>query len=100
MSNAAIYDSQTGLEFGGKESEDDRGLLVFFHLHPVFMRAASEKAGRQIYEDRVYVHIESPANKSSIVDREAKPADFQRFPTRHTRNARFWLLAQRCHAGL
>lgn len=79
---SSVYDPGTGMSFGGKESEEDRGLLVIFYPRAVHQRAQSEREGRAIYENRVYVKIEAPGNKNSVVDREAKPEDKVRFARR------------------
>lgn len=65
---------------------DDRKLMVNFVKEPVHMTAASEKAGKQIYEDHDFIIIISPGGKSDmkrpvkLQDDERGPSDPNRFP--------------------
>lgn len=70
------------------EQGSDRSLMVRFHMHPVQMNKASAEAGRPIFEDRLFVNIMVPGDRTTEVDRPATDADKQRFP-------RHWELFQR-----
>lgn len=65
------------------QNAGDEALLVKFYLHP---RQNAEKTlteGRPIFDDREYVSIMVPGNKSSVVERPATAMDKQRFPTHY-----------------
>lgn len=80
------YDPTTGMQFDSPESiptmTEERGTIVTFDLHPVHMKAQSEKEGHPIYEDRVYVKIVQPLNRNSEVHRPATEDDKRRWPIR------------------
>lgn len=51
-----------------------------FHKYAKLMKQKSIAAGRDIYEDRDYVEILTPGDTRSIVDREVRDEDKQRWP--------------------
>jgi hypothetical protein len=51
-----------------------------FYLHPVKMNKKSEEAGRDIYEDRVYVLILSPGQTKSECRRPMQERDKRDYP--------------------
>jgi len=58
---------------------DDRSMAVWFFPKAVQMGAASEEAGRPIFEDRHFVHIQQPGERD-FVEREATGSDKMRWP--------------------
>jgi hypothetical protein len=65
---------------------DDRSLLVEFYLEPVHQEFASKSAGRPIYKDEAFIHINMPGGKSDLRRRvrmeegNGAPSDPDRFP--------------------
>lgn len=59
---------------------DERKMLVTFKLHAIKNNAKSEKEGRPIFDEKVFVEIIAPGNKNSVTFRESKDADRERFP--------------------
>jgi hypothetical protein len=66
---------------------NDAGLYVEFRKEPVHMEFLSTEAGRPIYEDRDFIKLYVPGDKTKVVDRPVKlevwgdvPSDPQRFP--------------------
>lgn len=57
----------------------DHQLHVQFYKHAELDSFASEKAGRKIFVEKVYVRILTPANRLNVIEREATPDDRQRF---------------------
>lgn len=78
----AEYDPVSGLSYDAKERDDDKGQMVVFYPRAKHMKRASEEAGHAVYENLVYIKIESPGNRFSLVDREATDADKHRFSDR------------------
>lgn len=76
MTNAT-YDPGTGMSFGGQPT--DHGVFAEFYLNAVYNAFKSEKEGRAIHEDKIYVRIRTPGDNKSEVDREAKDYDKMRF---------------------
>jgi len=78
------YDPATGMQFDDPNNSpqitQERGTIVTFELHPVHMKAQSEKEGRPIYEDRLYIKIVQPMNRNSEVHRPAKDEDKLKYP--------------------
>lgn len=66
-----------------KESEADKRLFVQFGMHPHLDQEETNKQGRPIYKEKVYVMIMVPGDKDSIVHRPAWQKDFQRFPQQY-----------------
>lgn len=62
---------------------NDRNLFVQFHNHPVKNNNRSKAEGRPCYDNKVYVRIISPGDKTSEVDRLAHQGDFDRFPNQY-----------------
>lgn len=56
------------------------GLYAEFHLHPVLQVAESNKEGRQIYKDEIYIQIQIKGQKNQIRDRKMVEADKADFP--------------------
>jgi hypothetical protein len=61
----------------------DKNLFVQFHNHPVKNNNRSKAEGRPCYDNKVYVRIISPGDKTSEVDRLAHEGDFERFPNQY-----------------
>jgi hypothetical protein len=66
---------------------DDKGLFVEFSTRPTLMPFKSQEAGRPIYEDKAFITIDFPGDKTKRVDRQVKlenddcgPSDMVRFP--------------------
>lgn len=72
------YDTETGITFGAQPG--DEGVFAEFYLHAVQNNFLSEKEGRPIFEDKLYIRIRSPGDRRNEVDREAKDGDKRRFP--------------------
>ena len=59
----------------------DDALWVEFYPRQVVLGFASEQAGREVHEERVYVKIIAPgSNGKTVTDREAHKGDQMRFP--------------------
>lgn len=71
LTNAAM----TGDRYAG----DDKVFAQFFSK-PVQNAKKSDEAGRPIFEDRDYIKIIVPGDKSNIVSRPARDTDKVRFP--------------------
>lgn len=61
------------------EDGEDTGTFISIYTRAMRMNKKSEDAGREIYEDRIYIKIEPPGQKKSIVDRAITAADKLRF---------------------
>ena len=61
----------------------DENLYVKFFVHPLQNKEKTLEEGRPIFEDREFVSIMVPGDKHNIVTREARKADFQRFPKQY-----------------
>ena len=57
----------------------DARLLVQFYAGSKHNRAASEDAGRPIYDDKPYIRIMIPGNRSNVIDRPVRESDKKRF---------------------
>lgn len=57
----------------------DHTLHVRFYKHAELNSFKSQKAGRKMFEDKVYVRIQSPANRLNIIERAASDEDKLRF---------------------
>lgn len=64
------------VEYGG----GDRNMVVMFYTKAIHNPAKSKEAGRQVFEDQVYVRIHPPGERLNIVDRPADESHAQRFP--------------------
>jgi hypothetical protein len=64
--------------------ESDKNLLVVFYTRAVRDPLASQKAGRPICEDQVYVKIQHPGENYNIIDRPVQDQDKLRFPSQWT----------------
>lgn len=73
---AMAFDSNQG-EFKG-----DENLRVQFSYGPVFDQAKSDKEGRPIFNDEVFVMIMVPG-QTDIVHRRAWEKDYKRFPKQY-----------------
>ena len=63
-----------------KQSELDKTLLVKFRIHPVQNKLKSDEAGRPIFEDKEYIDIRIPGNRSAGASRPVTKDDIKRFP--------------------
>jgi hypothetical protein len=61
------------------------GLIVRFYLEPVHMVAQSEKEGRPIFEDRIFVETIPIGDNKTIEVHEATEHDKRRFPDEYKR---------------
>lgn len=76
------YDAATGMEFS--QQQRDTALAEFYNT-AVANNFRSEKEGRPIFEDRVFIRIRVPGDRHTEVDREANDGDKQRFPIQWAR---------------
>lgn len=63
-------------------SHDDK-LYVEFSREPVLHPGKSREEGRAIYEERDFVRIHVPGDKTSVIHRQVTDQDVQRFQTRY-----------------
>jgi hypothetical protein len=63
----------------------DNELHIRFYKHAELNSFESKKAGRKIFEDKVYIRILSPANRLSIIERAASDDDKLRFQSHYQR---------------
>ena len=56
------------------------GLYAEFHIHPVLQAAESNKQGRHIYKDEIYIQIQIKGQKTQIRDRKMKEEDKFDYP--------------------
>jgi hypothetical protein len=63
----------------------DSRLYVEFHRKPVMISGKSQDAGRAIYEERDFIRIHVPGDKTSVIDRIATEQDKQRFADRYAK---------------
>lgn len=75
----STYDPTTGMSFNAGASSD-AGVFAEFYMHAVQNNAKSEKEGRPVFDDKIYVRIRTPGDRKNEVDREAKDTDKMRFP--------------------
>ncbi len=57
----------------------DEKLFVRFYIHARYMSVESEKEGRPIFKDTIYIEIMQPGNKENIVCRPVTKEDKLRF---------------------
>lgn len=60
----------TALAMGGQQ--EGHGLYAQFYLHSVQNEQESEQEGRPIYEDKEYVRIMVPGDKTSVIERPVR----------------------------
>lgn len=70
------------LDSGEVVHGDDSRLHVEFRMEPILMGHKSEEAGRPIYEERPFIRIMFPGDKTKTVDREVTDHDKLRFARR------------------
>lgn len=70
------YDAATGMNFGNNQ---DTAKAEFYN-EAVQNNFKSEREGRPIFDDVVFVRIVRPGDNKSIVERPAKDEDKHRFP--------------------
>lgn len=75
-----MLDSEMVIVNGQQGSSGDETLFVKFFLKDVKNNFKSEKEGRPIYDQKVYISILSPGTLLSKIEREARDADKERFP--------------------
>lgn len=61
--------SFTDLAFGKPEQNQGHGLYVVFYQHAVQNSAKTLEEGRPIYEDKDYIRIMVPGDKTTIIER-------------------------------
>lgn len=59
---------------------EEQDLLAEFHLRAVINADLSAQAGKQVYDDKLYVKIHIKGSKNAIQDKLATPEDELRFP--------------------
>lgn len=75
-----MQDSEMVVVNGQQATTGDENLFVKFYMHAVKHGFESEKAGRPIFVDRLYISIMSPGSNLSRIERPATDDDKQRFP--------------------
>ncbi len=78
-----MQDSEMVIVNGQQGSSGDENLYVKFEMRPVKNNFKSEKEGRPIFEDKLYVSILSPGSLLSRIERQASDMDKQRFPKQY-----------------
>lgn len=73
-----MYDPTTGINFNAGHASD-QGVFAEFYVNAVQNNAETEKQGRPIFDDKLYIRIRTPGDRKNEVDREAKDADKMRF---------------------
>jgi len=68
---------------GAQRFRHDDRLYATFSVKPVFDQHTSNEKGRPIYLDREFITIIVPGDKHSVVMRQARPQDLQRFPRQY-----------------
>jgi len=58
----------------------DTGTFLSIYTKPVRMNRESDEAGREIYEDRIYIKIEPPGQTKSVVNRVITDEHKKKFP--------------------
>lgn len=66
-------------DFGRGRFAGDAGVFARFYVKPVVNEQRSEKEGRPIYDDKVFVEIRAAGNANNIIDRKATDEDKRRF---------------------
>lgn len=59
---------------------EEKSLLAEFHKRAIINQDKSNEAGRQIYEDKLYVKVHIKGSKNAIQDKLATEEDKARFP--------------------
>lgn len=75
-----MQDSEMLIVNGQQGPNGDENLFVKFYLQAVKHNYESEKQGRPIFVDKLYISIVAPGSNLSKIDRQATDADKQRFP--------------------
>lgn len=68
---------------GAQRFRHDDRLYATFTVKPVFDQHSSNDKGRPIYMDRDFITIIVPGDKHSVVMRQARQQDIQRFPRQY-----------------
>lgn len=76
------YDPQTGLSFG--DQQKDTAMAEFYNA-AIQNNFKSEREGRAIFEDKIFIRIRTPGDRHTEVDREHKEEDKYRFPLQWAR---------------
>jgi hypothetical protein len=63
--------------------DDDRGVVAEFVFEPIMLTFQSKEAGREIWEDRVFIRINVKGNDKMEVFRQAGEHDLRRFPLQY-----------------
>ncbi len=74
MTQQAMADPRQGAKNG------DETLYVKFENVALQDNVASQEQGRPIFRDVAFINIQAPGNKDSIIRREVRPGDAERFP--------------------
>lgn len=64
---------------------DEDNVIPHFHMKAVYLKNKSEQAGRPIYEDREYVQILIPGNKTEMPDIPVNDQHKERWPDQYKR---------------
>lgn len=68
---------------GAQRFRHDDRLYATFAVKPVFDQHSSNEKGRPIYMDKDFITIIVPGDKHSVVMRQARQVDIQRFPKQY-----------------
>lgn len=79
---------------------DDTGLYVEFYMRPVKNEKRSLEEGRPIFEDREYIKILSPGDKTKQWDRPVRKLPQGNVPSDLDRFSKQWLIFQRQGANV
>jgi hypothetical protein len=66
-----------------RQGAGDDKLLVVFRDHYSPDHDASDREGRPMFKDAVYIKIITPGDRDNIIDREMRPEDKFRFPRQY-----------------
>lgn len=79
------FASHTKIEWNGSVGTVEYGggtknMVAMFYTRPVHNPQKSTEAGRQIFEDQIYVRIHPPGERLNIIDRPANDSDRKNWP--------------------
>lgn len=62
------------------QTEQEKAFLAEFHYQMVLNPSRSVQAGRQVFDDILYLRLQARGLSTSVVDREAREADKYEYP--------------------
>lgn len=80
MSMIGFHEAVHTAQMQSGVSQTTEGLTALFYSRPMKNEAESEAQGRPIFEPHDYVLIRIPSDAKSVIDREVKEEDKQRWP--------------------